>query len=204
MRFRASGAPAWMSYFLLFSSFAILTPYLQLYLHARGFSPARIGALLGCFELAGIAGPVLVSRMADARSAYRGLLALCFVVPVLAFIPMEISERFAVNLACILLLGFSYRSTIPLLDSLVGRTLPDPAHQYGKLRVAGSVGFIVVSLVMQLSGLVTGDSSAAILVAFAMTAGAAAVGTALLPPAPAAPPLPPSARAPQEAQAAQL
>jgi len=171
------------NYFFLFVSFAILSPYLQLYLKARGLSPSRIGILLGVMELAGIAGPILLGRLADRRHAYRILLAACFVTAALVFIPMELTTFFPLLVACMLLLGFAYRSAIPLLDSIVSRILPDPAHQYGRLRVAGSFGFISISLVLQLSGSVTGDSSLSILIAFCVAAIGAAGAAFLLPPA---------------------
>jgi MFS transporter, PPP family, 3-phenylpropionic acid transporter len=172
---------AWSNYFFLFISWAILSPYLQLYLKDRGVSPSRIGLLLGCFELAGVAGPMLIGRVADRRTAYRGLLAACLLVTLAAFIPLELTTFFPVYLGCILLMGFAYRATVPLLDSLVSRLLTDPARQYGPLRAAGSVGFITVSLLLQFTGLVSGDSSRAILVAFAITAACAAAAVTALP-----------------------
>ena len=185
---RRGGAPwprirvsAWANYFFLFISWAILSPYLQLYLKDRGVSAARIGLLLGCLELAGVAGPMLIGRLADRRTAYRGLLAVCLLVTVAAFIPLELTTLFPVYLGCIILMGFAYRATAPLLDSLVSRLLPDPARQYGPLRAAGSVGFIVISLFLQFTGLVSGDSSRAILVAFGITAGCAALAVTVLP-----------------------
>jgi PPP family 3-phenylpropionic acid transporter len=81
-------------------------------------------------------------------------------------------------------MGFTYRATPPLLDSLVSRILPDPARQYGKFRVAGSVGFISVSLLFQLTGLVTGESSLAILLAFVASAACAALAVGSLPAGP--------------------
>ena len=58
-------AAGWVGYTLLFATVAVLTPYLPLYLGARGFSPSQIGLLLGSCELAGIAGPILVTFLAD-------------------------------------------------------------------------------------------------------------------------------------------
>jgi MFS transporter, PPP family, 3-phenylpropionic acid transporter len=173
--------PAWSNYFFLFISWAILSPYLQLYLKDRGVSASRIGLLLGCLELAGVAGPMLIGRLADRHTAYRGLLAVCLMVTLAAFIPLELTTLFPVYLGCIILMGFAYRATVPLLDSLVSRLLPDPARQYGPLRAAGSVGFIVLSLLLQFTGLVSGDSSRAILVAFAVTASCAALAVTVLP-----------------------
>ncbi len=175
------------NYFFLSLSSAILAPYLQLYLKARGLSPSRIGILLGVLELAGVGGPILLGRLADKRSVYRVLLAACFVLPAIVFLPMQLTTLFPVYLACIVVMGFTYRATIPLLDSLVSRILPDPTQQYGPLRVAGSIGFMGMSLFLQLTGLVSGDSSLSILIGFGTCAVVAALGVALLPPAPPAP-----------------
>jgi MFS transporter, PPP family, 3-phenylpropionic acid transporter len=169
------------NYFFLFITYAILAPYLQLYLKARGMSASRIGLLLGCLEIAGLAGPILLGRLADRSSAYKALLAGCILVPIIAFIPMELTTRFPLFLACVIMMGFTYRATTPLLDSLVSRILPDPARQYGKFRTAGSVGFILVSLLFQFTGLVTGDSSLPILLAFIAAAVCAALVVGTLP-----------------------
>ncbi|MGA2378064.1 MAG: MFS transporter [Spirochaetia bacterium] len=189
MSSRRAGVSFFTNYFLLFVSFGILTPYLQLYLKARGFSPSRIGVLLGIIELAGIVGPILVSRLADSRTAYRALLAVSLVVSVIAFVPLQLTSEFPVYVFCIAIMGFSYRSTAPLLDSAVSRVLPDPGRQYGRFRVAGSIGFIVISFVLQLGGIVSGDSSLSILIAFCATAMLAAGAAALLPVVPKSAPL---------------
>jgi PPP family 3-phenylpropionic acid transporter len=188
MRSRRVIVSSFSNYFFLSITFAILSPYLQLFLKARGLSPSRIGILLGVMELAGIVGPMLLCRLADSRAAYRGLLAACLIAPALVFIPMQLASLFPVYAACIVVLGFTYRSTIPLLDSLVSRILPDPARQYGRMRVAGSIGFVVLSLLLQASGLVTGSSSLSILIAFGSSAVVAACATLLLPSAPKPPP----------------
>jgi PPP family 3-phenylpropionic acid transporter len=172
------------NYFFLFITYAILAPYLQLYLKARGMSPSRIGLLLGTLEVAGLAGPILLGRLADRSSAYRTLLAGSILIPIIAFIPMELTTRLPLFILCIILMGFAYRATIPLLDSLVSRILPDPARQYGKFRTAGSVGFILVSLLFQFTGLITGESSLPILLAFIATALCATLVVATLPRSP--------------------
>jgi len=178
------------NYFFLFITYAILAPYLQLYLKARGMSASRIGLLLGCLEVAGLAGPILLGRLADRSSAYKALLAGCILVPIIAFIPMELTTRFPLYLACVTVMGFTYRATTPLLDSLVSRILPDPARQYGKFRTAGSVGFILVSLLFQFTGLITGESSLPILLAFMATAVCAALVVGTLPRSPRTEPQP--------------
>ena len=156
-------------------------PYLPLFLQARGLPASRIGLLLGCLEIAGMIGPLLIGRMADKLAAYRVLLAACFIVPIAAFIPMEMTLLFPVYLACVIAMGFTWRAAIPLLDSLMSRVLPDPARQYGRLRVAGSVGFIAISLLLYVTGWVSGGSSLAILLAFVSAAACAALVVGFLP-----------------------
>ena len=129
-------------------------------------------------------GPLFLGRLADRLTAYRILLAVCFVVPIAVFIPMEVTRIFPIYFACIIAMGFTWRATVLLLDSLMSRVLPDPARQYGRLRVAGSVGFIAISLLLYFTGWVSGGSSLAILVAFVSAAACAAIVVGFLPSAP--------------------
>jgi MFS transporter, PPP family, 3-phenylpropionic acid transporter len=187
---RRNAAVFLANYFLLFASFAILTPYLQLYLKARGFSPSRIGLLLGILELAGITGPIVLSRLADSRRAYRSLLAVVLVVSAAAFVPLQLTTLFPVYVLCLALMGFSYRSTAPLLDSAVSRVLSDPRRQYGRFRVAGSIGFIVVSLLLLFGRFVSSDAPFSILAAFGVSSLLASGAAFLLPAVPKLPPHP--------------
>jgi PPP family 3-phenylpropionic acid transporter len=174
----------WVSYTLFFSGYAVMTPYLQLYLGARGFPPSRIGLLLGCFELAGIAGPILVTLLADRLQRYRRFIALSLLGSLAFFLLLQATRSFAAAFPLVIGLGFCYRSAIPLADALFGRILPDPTRQYGFVRVAGSVGFIVTSLAIQLTGWVSGASSSSILVAFTVLTVPAALAVAAIPPVP--------------------
>ncbi len=183
MSSRRISASVFTNYFLLFASWAVLSPYLQLYLKARGLAESRIGLLLGLMEIAGVAGPLVIGRLADRRCAYRALLAAGFLIPVAVLGAMETTRFFPAYVAGMLVVGFTYRAVIPLLDSLVSRLLPYPDRQYGRLRVAGSFGFIAISVVLQATGWVTGETSRPILIAFGATAACAAAAVALIPPA---------------------
>lgn len=174
-------AAGWLGYALLFGSYAILTPYLQLYLGARGFGPARIGLLLGSFELAGIAGPILVTLLADRLQRYRRFIALSLAGTVAFFLLLHATRSFAAALPLVVGMGFCYRSAMPLADALFGRVLEDPARQYGVIRVAGSAGFLATSIVLQLTGWVSAARPASILVSFAALAAPAALAAALMP-----------------------
>jgi len=173
----------WTNYVFLFASYAIPTPYLQLFLKARGLPLSRIGLLLGILELAGIGGPIILGHLADRRSAYRLLLFAGLLVSITALIPLQLTTALPMFVVCIAIMGFSYRAAMPLLDSLLGRIFPEPSRQYGGLRVAGSVSFTVVSLGLQPCGAISGDSSVSILAAFGAATALAAMAVWLIPPA---------------------
>jgi PPP family 3-phenylpropionic acid transporter len=175
---------AFTNYFLLFITYAILAPYLQLYLKARSLSSSQIGILLGCLELAGVAGPLLLGRLADFKGIYRSLIAICLLASIVVFAAMEFTTFFPVYIVCIIALGAFYRAAIPLQDGLVGRIISSNVRQYGRLRMAGSLGFIVISLFFQFSHVVSGTSSRPILVAFSIAAACAAIGTSTFPASP--------------------
>ncbi len=190
---RRTAAVFFSNYFLLYVTFAVLTPYLPLYLKARGFTPSRIGVLLGIVEVAGLAGPLLLARGADSLAAghgfgtaYRLFLAGSVAVAALALLPLQLTTSFGMAAVLVAVLGFAFRSTSPLLDSEVGRILPDPARQYGTFRVAGSIGFILMSLFLQFGGAVSADSSVSVLAAFFVTAVPAVAAALFLPPVPRA------------------
>jgi MFS transporter, PPP family, 3-phenylpropionic acid transporter len=184
MSSRRIAAVAFGNYFFLFVSYAILTPYLQLFLKARGLPPSQIGILLGILELAGVAGPLVLGRLADQKGIYRALLVACLCFSVAVFIPMQVVSAFPIYLVCIVALGVAYRATTPLLDGLVSRSVPDPVRQYGRLRMAGSLGFIAISLFLQFSRIVTGDASLPILVAFGVAAVCSALAVSAFPAVP--------------------
>lgn len=172
----------WIGYTLLFSTVAVLTPYLPLYLGARGFSPSRIGLLLGSLELAGIAGPILVTILADRLQRYRRFIVLSLLGSVGCFLLLHATRSFAAVLLLMIALGFANRPTIPLTDALFGRVLEDPVRQYGLVRVAGSLGFLVTSLVLQFTRWVSAADPVSILVGFAVLTAPAAISVALYPP----------------------
>jgi len=177
-------AAGWVGYALLFSTAAVLNPYFQLYLGGRGYSLPQIGLLLGGFELAGIAGPILVTLLADRLQRYRRFVGGSLLGSIACFLLLHATRSFAAAFILTIGLGYCFRSTMPLTDALFGRVLDDPARQYGLVRVAGSLGFLVTSLVLQITGWVSAGEPVSILVGFVALAAPAAIAAATFPPVP--------------------
>jgi len=173
--------PVGLNFFLLFSANAVMAPFLQIFLKRQGFSASEIGILLGIYELVGVAGPLVMGRLADRTRHYRLFLFLCITGALAAFLPMEWVSGMGPMFPLIAVLGWCYRSCIPLQDSLAGRLLEDPTRQYGKVRIMGSISYILLLSFFSLSGVLGGSATKPILVAFSVCAVATALSVPLLP-----------------------
>jgi len=146
-------------YFLLFAVMATVFPYFQLLLDSLGFSKVEVGLLQGVMGLAGVFGPLLTGSLADAHGARRYTLGACMAL-FIVLLPMLLGVKALLPAAIVVaFLGLSVRSAIPLTDALVTGELSDPVHQYGRIRVWGSVGFAAVLTLIRLLGL-TDETSA--------------------------------------------
>ncbi len=168
-------------YFFLFTTFAVLAPHFQLFLAAKGFSKGEVGLLLGCFELAGAIGPIVLGHLGDRLGKRRGALLLAMACSAAMLAPLNWLSGFWPAVPFVVILGFMYKSTIPLGDALACSELPDPEHQYGRARVMGSISFVLALLAISAFGLIDKTSSGSILVCFAVSVALCLPAIALLP-----------------------
>ncbi len=131
-----------------FSYVGLFSPYLSLWLSGRGFSPAEIGVLVSPLQWTRIVGPPFWGWLADRASAQQ--------VPRL----LQRSALLALVMAGLLLLDWSFWSLfvvlflmslfltgqVPIAESLAMQTSRGDLGRYGRVRVWGSVGFIVAVL----------------------------------------------------------
>ncbi|MFZ9314650.1 MAG: MFS transporter [Burkholderiaceae bacterium] len=131
-----------------FSYVGLFSPYLSLWLSGRGFTPAEIGVLVSPLQWTRIVGPPFWGWLADRASAEQ--------VPRL----LQRSALLAVFTAGLLLLDWSFWSLfallffmslfltgqVPIAESLAMQTSRGDLGRYGRVRVWGSVGFIVAVL----------------------------------------------------------
>lgn len=146
-------------YFLLFAVMATVYPYFQLLLRTRGFAESEVGYLLGLLALAEVAGPMALGWAADRLAAHRSMLAACLVAFALLVVPLGLTSAFWAAALLVLGIGFTARVPIPLADTLASAHLPDPAHDYGRVRLWGSIGFITTLFGIRIFGLVDETSS---------------------------------------------
>jgi PPP family 3-phenylpropionic acid transporter len=127
---------------------AVIAPYLSIMLRDLGYSPLWVGILLGIYEVAAMTGPLLTGYWADRTGNYRSVLIVSCVLPALVVLPLVRLIHPAVSAVLLAMMAFGVRSTISLLDAVttiqIGRT-----GNYGRIRVWGSLSFILVTLCLQ-------------------------------------------------------
>ena len=131
-----------LHYFVLYALVATVWPYFPTFLRARGFSQAEIGYLQGFRMLAEAAGPLMVAYLSQRLGRRRTLISGCLVAFGVASFGLNSTSAFLTAAVLMAAAGFALRTTIPLSDTLSATELPDPAHNYGRIRIGGSLGFV--------------------------------------------------------------
>ncbi len=150
-----AGLPFGSAYFFFFAIYGIASPYLPIILRKIGYSPVYVGLLLGLFELMGIAGPIILARKADALGRFNPFLfgsSLAVLVGSLLLVAFKSPIGTILSLG---LISLGLKTPVPVIDSSIMKSIENArsegrkAPNYGLLRGFGSVGYIIVTLIVQ-------------------------------------------------------
>jgi len=136
------------SFLLIFAPPAVTGPYLAILLRDLGYGPLWSGALLAVFAGAGIIGPFIFGFWADATGNYRPALVAAAALPALFALPLALWATPALSAVFLALIAFGMRACVSLLDSITTIQIGQ-AGNYGRIRVWGSIGFILFTLFLQ-------------------------------------------------------
>lgn len=166
-----------------FFAFGVILPFLPAVLAARGLTPAEIAAVLAVGSAVRLVAGPLGGRLADVLAAPRMVLALAAAASTLAAAGLLVAAGFAAMLAVHGVLSVAMAPIVPLSDAATLASARRGAFDYGRVRAAGSIAFILAALLAgQAVARLGADAAVALVIAgFAATAGAAL----LLPQAPA-------------------
>lgn len=167
--------------FLIFGVYGVVNAYLPVMLSDLGYSVTEIGVLQGLFEAAGMAFPIFVNARVDRKGNYVAVITLLAVLMILVLPPLVAFRNFWLTGALLALLAVGYKGTVPLVDTMVSRSLGGDATDYGKVRVLGSIGFVCVTLLLQFTPLVDSSSASSIAIAMAVPCALFAVSVPLAP-----------------------
>lgn len=135
-------------YFFHFATLGVLVPYWALYLNAIGFSAVAIGHLMALLLLARIVAPVAWSWLADHGVQRMRVMRLTSFLTIVAFSGVFFGRQFWWLAAVMLLFSCFWNASLPLLEVITMNHLGARAGAYGRVRLWGSIGFILAVLVL--------------------------------------------------------
>lgn len=135
-------------YFIYYFFVGAFVPYWGLYLTSESFSPADIGILMSLFQLSRIIAPNLWGWLADhTQQRVRWIRTTAF-LGLLGFVAIFWAHDFTTMFVVMIALSLFTSSTLPLSESLVLAHLASTNGHYSKVRLWGSWGFIVASVLL--------------------------------------------------------
>lgn len=130
-------------FFGYFGFVGVFAPYASLYFAEKGMTAAQIGILMSLMQVMRIFGPNLWGWVADHSRQRVSVLRYTALAAVLSFCGLFFGQTFAYYFAVMVVLNLFVSAQAPLSDAMVLSSLKGDLTHYGKLRLWGSVGFIV-------------------------------------------------------------
>ncbi|MEW6729132.1 MAG: MFS transporter [Pseudomonadota bacterium] len=133
-------------YFAYFAALGIFLPFWPLYLKGEGFDPAAIGFLMGLFGLTKLAGPPIVGWLADHLGQPMRWVRLASMLTLAGFLAVFAAHDLWSMALAMIVFTLAWNAAMPQFDAVTLQHLGEKAHRYARIRLWGSVGFIVTAL----------------------------------------------------------
>ena len=171
-------------YGAVFASVGVHLPYWPVWLEARGLSAAEIGILLAASFWPRIVTNLVLPLQADRLGQRRRPMILLTAVTFVGLVLFGLADGFWAFLALSVMVGASWASILPLGEALVLRQTRERRIDYGRVRLWGSITFILAAAG---GGLWVEQSGPALVLGMLLaTIALTLIACALLPESPAA------------------
>lgn len=133
-------------YFINYSGFAIFLPFINIYYRNIGLSGFEIGIINTLSPLIGMLSGPLWGILNDRFGKTRVLLGIAVTGSILAVWGISAANTFAILLPISALFSLFYSTLVPMIDSNTLLLLGDQRERYGAIRLWGSVGYVIMTL----------------------------------------------------------
>jgi nucleoside transporter len=134
-----------LEFFIWGGWFVTMGSFLAANLNATG---AQIGLAYSTQSWGAILAPFIVGLMADRFFHAQRLLSVLHLAGGALMFALARSSHFSQFYPCLLAYMILYMPTLALVNSISFRQLADPSRQFAKIRVWGTIGWIVVGLMI--------------------------------------------------------
>ena len=135
-------------YALFFALTGCIMPFWGLYLQHLGFGADEIGALIASFSAVRIFAPNVWAWLGQRLDSPLQMVRAAGVLTAICFSAIWIAQGFWQVLAVMALYGFFWSATLPQYEVLTMRLIDNCLEQYSRIRLWGSIGFVVAVLVV--------------------------------------------------------
>ncbi len=135
-------AMMFLEYLVMGAVWPIMSHYLKNYL---GFGAREAGIILAMPAVASIAGPFVVSYIADRYVSAERLLALCHFLGALAMALLTQQTQFWPFLVVFLAYGLLFMPTLALTNAVAFHHISDAKRDFGGIRKWGTVSWVAVA-----------------------------------------------------------
>jgi MFS transporter, PPP family, 3-phenylpropionic acid transporter len=133
-------ASFYFAYFLMLGGIA---PFFSLYLNKLGFSGVQIGILLALMPLARVIAPPAWAWLADHQGSRRPLVRITTAAAAVSCAGFLFAKSFAALFVVIVFLNVFWCAALPLVEATTMAHLKGRLGDYGRIRVWGSVSFVL-------------------------------------------------------------
>ena len=140
------GARLSLFYWCLFLIIGVYLPFWPIWLESRGMTTAEIGFLLAVGTWVKVFANPLVGHVVDRRGDRRRPMIVLAGASLVFAMLFAIATDFWTLLLISGLFGFALSSLFPLSDNLTVRVASERELQYGRVRLWGSISFIVAAI----------------------------------------------------------
>ena len=133
-------------YFFYFGFIGAFSPYFTLYLQSLGLGAAAIGLLMSNMQVARIVAPSIWGWLAERTGRPMTIVRISAVAGLAGFSLFFFTTSFAGLFIAMALMAFFWSAALPLVESATFDHLGAQKHRYSRIRIWGSIGFIVTVL----------------------------------------------------------
>ncbi|MFT5154838.1 MAG: nucleoside transporter, partial [Planctomycetota bacterium] len=135
--------------FLQYAIWGAWLPFLWSFLAGhRGMTGDEIGTMFAAGAVGAIIGPFIAGQVADRYFSTERFLGISHLIGAFLIWQLASIEDYTMFLVFSLVYGLVYAPTLALTNSLAFHHLPDRDRDFGKVRLWGTLGWIVVGLLM--------------------------------------------------------
>ncbi|MEI6895241.1 MAG: MFS transporter [Colwellia sp.] len=135
------------NYFFYFALLGLTLPYLSVFLDEQGFNSRQVGEIIAIVTATKIFGPSLWAILADKTAKPLFIIRLGALLALVSFSLLYWFTQYWPITFCLALFTLFWTAILPQLEVHTLGSLKYNSKMYGRVRVWGSLGFIVLAVV---------------------------------------------------------